>query len=274
MISLSNIIKKHIAKSSGKDSFMIHIKPIIAETSDSLNDDDEELPLEEEIYDPREEIEQEVRALNEKKLSLEQEILGIEQDIDMRLSEVQNEIRLQQEAFQKECEQLKEETYQNAYDSGYQEGLLEGKSAYNERLEEAQKIIGLSNKDYVANIVDSEEVIMKLAVEIANRVLRKNLLQDESLYVEFVKSALKQVKEMRGIRIRVSPDNYERILKYKNELQQLITIDDPIYIIPDDDIGVYDCYIDSEIGRVDVSLDTQIKEMKSRLMELLGGNEE
>ena len=115
---------------------------------------------------------------------------------------------------------------------------------------------------------------MKLAVEIANRVLRKNLLQDESLYVEFVKSALKQVKEMRGIRIRVSPDNYERILKYKNELQQLITIDDPIYIIPDDDIGVYDCYIDSEIGRVDVSLDTQIKEMKSRLMELLGGNEE
>ena len=103
MISLSNIIKKHIAKSSGKDSFMIHIKPIIAETSDSLNDDDEESPLEEEIYDPREEIEQEVRALNEKKLSLEQEILGIEQDIDMRLSEVQNEIRLQQEAFQKEC---------------------------------------------------------------------------------------------------------------------------------------------------------------------------
>ena len=274
MISLSNIIKKHIAKSSGKDSFMIHIKPIIAETSDSLNDDDEESPLEEEIYDPREEIEQEVRALHEKKLSLEQEILGIEQDIDMRLSEVQNEIRLQQEAFQKECEQLKEETYQNAYDSGYQEGLLEGKSAYNERLEEAQKIIGLSNKDYIANIVDSEEVIMKLAVEIANRVLRKNLLQDESLYVEFVKSALKQVKEMRGIRIRVSPDNYERILKYKNELQQLITIDDPIYIIPDDDIGVYDCYIDSEIGRVDVSLDTQIKEMKSRLMELLGGNEE
>ena len=51
-----------------------------------------------------------------------------------------------------------------------------------------KKIIGLSNKDYVANIVDSEEVIMKLAVEIANRVLRKNLLQDESLYVEFVKS--------------------------------------------------------------------------------------
>ena len=47
-----------------------------------------------------------------------------------------------------------------------------------------------------------------------------------------------------------------------------------IYIIPDDEIGVYDCYIDSEIGRVDVSLDTQIKEMKSRLMELLGGNEE
>lgn len=273
MISLSRVIKNYAANADN-DTFTIAIKALIAEQEEPEIENAEEDQELEALDCMKAELEEQINQLLEKKQNLEKEILEIEEDIQARLAEVQEEIEQQRNAFHKECESYKEQTYQTAHDEGYQTGLLEGKSVYDGRLDEARKIIELSHNDYVANIANSEETILRIAIEVSNRVLRKQLLEDNDIYAEYIKSAIKQVKEMKGIRIRISPTNYERVLKYKNEFQQLITVDEPLYMIPDDDIGTYDCLIDSESGRIDVGIETQIEEMKVKLLELLGGNEE
>lgn len=270
MISLSKIIKRFCAQSDD-ESFEISIKSLAPEIEEIVVENEENQEV---FIDPREEIQEEVDALNAKKAQLEDEVLQIEKDIQERLDEVQADIEKQKAVFQEECESYRKETYHEAYDSGYQKGILEGKASFHEKLEEAKEIIASSHKDYTKNIEDSEETILKLAIQVANQVLRKQLLENEEIYVEYVKSAIKHVKEMKGIRIRVSPDNYQRVNKYRDEFSQLITADERVYIIPDDELTTFDYFIDSESGRVDAGLDTQIEELQKKLLEILGGNDE
>lgn len=269
---MSKVIKKHNAQSDN-GSFEITIKSLAKEVEEAVEEEIEE-EQQEPFIDPREEIQKEVNSLNAKKAQLEEEILQIEQDIQERLDEVQADIEKQRTIFQEECESYREETYHEAYDAGYQKGILEGKASFHDKLEEAKEIIELSHKDYAKNIEDSEETILKLSMQVANQVLRKQLLEDEVIYTEYIKSAIKHVKEMKGIRIRVAPDNYQRIYKYRDEFSQLITNDEQIHIIPDEELTTFDYLIDSESGRVDAGLDTQIQELQKKLLEILGGKDE
>lgn len=272
MISLSKIIKNHVALTD-EEALEISIK-LLAQEPEDLDEPEEEEEEKEPYIDPREEIQKEVDSLNQKKTQLESEVLKIEEDIQSRLIEVQEDIEKQKEIFHEECESYREETYHTAYDAGYQKGLIEGQASFHDKLEEAKEIITLSHKDYIKNIEDSEETILKLSIQIANQVLRKQLLENEGIYTEYIKSAIRHVKEMKGIRIRISPDNYQKIYKYRDEFSQLLTVDEQVYIIPDEELASFDYLIDSDSGRMDASLDTQIQELQTKLLEILRGKDE
>jgi len=45
------------------------------------------------------------------------------------------------------------------------------------------------------------------------------------------------------------------------------------FIYPDDDLEEFSCYIESEHGRIDASVSSQLVELKKNMMELLKGDE-
>lgn len=58
-------------------------------------------------------------------------------------------------------------------------------------------------------------------------------------------------------------------VKSKNELKTLVTNDTDLYVYANAELNEQDCFIESAFGRIDLSIDTQLEQLKEQLLDLL-----
>jgi flagellar assembly protein FliH len=67
----------------------------------------------------------------------------------------------------------------------------------------------------------------------------------------------------------VNPSRYSFLLSRKDELIALFPREVDFYIYPDEDLLEEACLIESANGRIDASVDSQLDEIKNKLIDLL-----
>ncbi|WP_185147933.1 flagellar assembly protein FliH [Peribacillus simplex] len=169
-------------------------------------------------------------------------------------------------------EQAQKEGYQQGVEDGFQKGYNEiaGDIAF------AKEVVESSKKDYRQHIESSETVILNLAVKVAEKIIGHQLEKDEESFLSIVKRAIKEARDYREVQLHIHPVQYQSILSHKEELIAIFPKDTELYIFPDDEIEENSCIIESENGRIDASVDSQLQEIKVKLTELLweGNNDE
>lgn len=177
-----------------------------------------------------------------------------------------------QEAKQKAIEEHElahNEAYEKGYQAGMSKGCEDGFQTYTSKLEEAKQIIHAAKADYEETIQAADQTILMISMQVAERIIATQLSEYKEHYHSYVKNALKEAKHYRNIKLIVHPEKYQELLSYKDELQAMLPVEAGLYILPDEELSVEDCMIDSDNGRIDATCKSQINEIKTRLIEWL-----
>ncbi len=160
---------------------------------------------------------------------------------------------------------------EKAYQSGYQAGV----QSCREELEESVKGVikrFTSMIDDLASqrrrlLLDSEEAIVKLACEIAKRVIGTLAEVSEKPVIEVTKRALKYLSERQKITIRVNPEDAQILRKYSSDWLEGNASRDMVEIKEDARIKRGGCLIEGETGNVEAELDRQVEMIRRALLE-------
>ncbi|MDR4886500.1 flagellar assembly protein FliH [Fredinandcohnia sp. QZ13] len=184
-----------------------------------------------------------------------------------------NSVRQQVLVEKRNWEEEQEELYRKTSEEGFQSGMIEGREQgyqeYSDLLTEARKIIDASKHDYNQYLDSSEEVILKLSMKVAEKVIGIHLSQQPEDFTHLVKKAIKEVKEHSDITIQVHPRFYPIVIEQKEDLTAILNRETNLFIYPNEDLGEADCEIESSFGKINASVDTQLSEIKEKLLSLL-----
>jgi flagellar assembly protein FliH len=110
----------------------------------------------------------------------------------------------------------------------------------------------------------AEPEVVRLALAIAKKILRREAHVDPILLAGVVRSALQRVDSSMNVRMRVSP---RTIQKWKGSFQK--ECESGLSIVPDPGFADDQCRVESEVGTTELSLTGALKEIDERFMELL-----
>jgi flagellar assembly protein FliH len=182
--------------------------------------------------------------------------------------QIRQQIYLEKQEWEQQSSLLAEESRQLGFEQGYQEGKNQGYADYRQPILFAQETVEAAKRDYQNHIESSEKVILDLGVKIAGKILGEKLAATEG-FLALVKRALKNSRDYKDIQLHVHPKHYQDLLAQKEELIAIFPKDIDFYIYPDDELEETSCIIESENGRIDASVDSQLEEIKIKLFEML-----
>jgi flagellar assembly protein FliH len=192
----------------------------------------------------------------------------INQAAAMKESALQ-EMEEQRNSWIGEKEKLMEQAYSEGHKKGFQDGKKEAFQQYSSLIEEAKLTIELALSEHDEKVESSMESIVTLGMKVAEKIVAHTIDKDSAAFSKMVQAALKEVKEREQIKILVNPKQYPLILENKQLLQNMINSHYELSVFPEADLPEYGCWIDSSAGRMEVSVQTQLKEIKEMLLHLV-----
>lgn len=118
-------------------------------------------------------------------------------------------------------------------------------------------------------LTELQPYVVRVAVEVARRVVRRELEGDPGMIARTVGSALEQVAGASQVRVRVHPLDAQVL---QGTIRELVTTPEraaAVEIVPDGAVEPGGCVVESDRGIVDARLQTQFEEMQARLLDSL-----
>ncbi|MFK4998013.1 flagellar assembly protein FliH [Bacillus sp. N9] len=167
----------------------------------------------------------------------------------------------------------KKSVLEKAYEDGFQAGVRDGKESgyleYESLIDLAKRVIGDSKTAFTEYVEKAEETILELAIAVAERIIHSSLDEDKDKFIPLVQHALKEAREYKEVQIHVHPVHYEQLIEEKAELDRIFPNGIKCFIYPDAQLAEYSCVIESENGKIDATISTQLIELKEKLKQLL-----
>ncbi|MGD9498214.1 MAG: FliH/SctL family protein [Armatimonadota bacterium] len=108
--------------------------------------------------------------------------------------------------------------------------------------------------------------VVRIAVEVARRIVRRELTTDPGMIARTAEVALEQVTAASRITVRVHPLDAQVLQATISEIISAPDQAEIIEIVPDGTIDPGGCVVESDRGIVDARLRTQFEEMQARLL--------
>lgn len=161
------------------------------------------------------------------------------------------------------------EGFAQGKEEGFAQGYQEVMQQMNEELlrstERAQQLISMAEQQAQDTIIAAEGQIIDIVMAVCQKVLVREIDENEMAVVPIVKSALEKVREQEKIVIRINAENYNVVLKERNELQAMTVHGQSIQIVVDPDIEKGDCVIDTDNGSISTAIDDQLFAIRQAL---------
>lgn len=221
--------------------------------------------------------------VKERTLSLDEVLTERDQLLDKAYKEIAEEKRAVEvmrqtatediQAMQTAWEEEKSALQQEAYDEGFQLGYKEGRdkviAEMASSVQKANEVTEKAQENAEQYRVSQERVILELAMRTAERIIGETLETEQSKFLSIVKRALKEAREMKEIKLYVSLDYYQLVSNHRTELASIFPSDVPFLIFADEDFEATECYIETNHGRIVVTVDDQLNEIREQLIEIM-----
>ncbi|MDR2451625.1 MAG: HrpE/YscL family type III secretion apparatus protein [Candidatus Accumulibacter sp.] len=155
---------------------------------------------------------------------------------------------------------LAEEIYQKRHEEGYQDGIMAGKLEYSAKILETV----MSSVEYLENL---ETSIVRIVGEVTRKLIGE--MDREEVIVRLVRQALNSVRSERKVLIRVAARDEATV---RRDLAALLQQRDGgaagfLDILADPELSPGSCILESEMGVIEASLETQLKNMERTLLK-------
>ena len=262
---MSRIIRSTLAKQSEEKE--ITIQPCHLFQPDTVDGFEQ---LEEEPIITREEL----LAERDQLLADARKKFGLErQQFDQFRTEQLQVIEELKYMWEEEKLTLQQQAHEEGFAQGYEEGVQKANADMQQAIQTANDTMTHAKENAQAYIESQEAVILELALTATERILNTVLERDEEAFVSIIKRGLKEAREMKEIKIYVSPEYHAIVSKNRDELAEMFPTDVPVMIFVNEDLESTCSYIETNHGRIVVSIDTQLNELRLKLREILESKE-
>lgn len=163
---------------------------------------------------------------------------------------------------------------QNALDAGYQEGSEQAQNEIaleRERgLTESQRLIDQALIERADILKASEEIIVRLSLAVAKKVVGREIQQDPGIIIDFVKNIVELLSDADSIKVLVNPIDYEQLINNQYSITAPGQGIGSVELVSDERISPGGCIAESELGSIDGRLETRIDNLQSALTEAAG----
>lgn len=176
-------------------------------------------------------------------------------------------------ALQSEWENEKVVLQQQAYEEGFQTGFGEGRDKAHSEMATSVQLANETTQRSLENAhqyqASQERVILELAMQTASRIIGATLDVDKEKFLSVVRRALKEVREMKEIKLYVSNDYFKLVSDNRGELASIFPPNVPFLIFANEDFDSTECYIETNHGRIVVGIDNQLNHLREQLIEIM-----
>ena len=164
-----------------------------------------------------------------------------------------------------------EERLRQAYDAGIAEGRAAAAQAAEEALRSVVERLAATTADIAATrgeaLRRAEADMVRLSIEIARRILHRELSADTSVLEPLIRAALEKLQSQEVYRVRVHPD-LEQLVR---ACLQQIGRNSEIEVISDVTQPRGGAVFEINRGSLDASVETQLREIERGMADHLGG---
>lgn len=165
----------------------------------------------------------------------------------------------------REAERLREE----AVREGKEEGLKSAKETLDIQLRALEEEKDELHRQYDELILEAESRLIDILSDVYEKLIGISFQGDKEVLLYVISNALKGIDGSHSFTVRVSPDEYETIRQKQAVLENCIQGKDSyLEILSDNLLQPGGCSIETEKGIYDCGIDTQLNEIKKRLVLL------
>jgi flagellar assembly protein FliH len=168
------------------------------------------------------------------------------------------------------------EDAQTAFEKGRQEGIQEGRQAERDAQRDAQAAADRQRVKQAAALTEKfarerdqyssrvEHEVVKLALALAARILRREAQMDPLVLTSAVRVALGQLSKSAEVRLRVPPADFDLWL---DAMAHIPNIAPRPEVLIGEGMTTGECVVETEIGTVDLGIGAQLDEIERSLFD-------
>lgn len=161
--------------------------------------------------------------------------------------------------------------YQAGFDEGRRYTEKTSRAEYERRLAETENRLAQVTADLARQLdafrAAAERDIVRLAIAIAERVVKREIRLDDEFVVRQIQEAMKRVIGVERVRIRMNPQDEEIVRRRRSELLTSADAVRELTIEADETIPRGSCVLESDGGNVDASVQTQLERIEAALLK-------
>ncbi|WP_342600684.1 FliH/SctL family protein [Psychrobacillus sp. FSL H8-0483] len=202
-----------------------------------------------------------------------QDILNKKQALAIEMEETKQFIESERIAWDEQKLAFQQAAYDEGFVQGIEEGRMKALADMQQSLFTANETMTVAHENAAQYLQHQEHVILELAIRSAERILGAKLEENDELFLSIVKRGLKEAREMKEIKLYVSATYFTLVSSNREELASIFPIDVPFMIFVDEEMKETDGYIETNHGRIVVSIDEQLQELRRKLVDILDSME-
>jgi flagellar assembly protein FliH len=223
--------------------------------------------FEEEEEPPKDEVEAADEAeLQERRAKLARE------EAERLLAETKTKVAEMQAYTDQECRRLMDEArstgYLEGFDKGFAEAQAEFTSVNNPKMKELESLLENVSSFHEEMLSQNERQLVELAMTVCEKILGREIEADSRVIVSMLYKVLDENRREKNMRITVSPELMPAEAKVAADVRKLIAQTAPEALLTvDEDSPRGTLVVETSKGITDLSVDTQLKNIKDMLLE-------
>lgn len=216
-------------------------------------------------------LEPDAEAASQQNASI-QEQEQLKQEIEEARNELaglQAQIEQEKEQAQLEIDQMKAKAFEEANEQGYQEGYRKGLDSVQELQKQCEDERLQQEQEYQKKLEEMEPLMVDTLCDVYSHIFKVEAKEHKELVLKLLQDTLLKVDGTGSIIIHVAKEDYAYVQEQKGALLEEAGMQNgSVEIVSDAALARAQCMIETEGGVYDCSLDTELAELKRRLMLL------
>ena len=216
-------------------------------------------------------LEPDAEAASQQNTSIqEQEQLNQEiEEARNELAGLQAQIEQEKEQAQLEIDQMKAKAFEEANEQGYQEGYRKGLDSVQELQKQCEDERLQQEQEYQKKLEEMEPLMVDTLCDVYSHIFKVEAKEHKELVLKLLQDTLLKVDGTGSIIVHVAKEDYAYVQEQKGALLEEAGMQSgSVEIVSDAALARAQCMIETEGGVYDCSLDTELAELKRRLMLL------
>ena len=217
------------------------------------------------LLEPDAEVASQQNASIQEQEQLNQEI----EEARNELAGLQAQIEQEKEQAQLEIDQMKAKAFEEANEQGYQEGYRKGLDSVQELQKQCEDERLQQEQEYQKKLEEMEPLMVDTLCDVYSHIFKVEAKEHKELVLKLLQDTLLKVDGTGSIIVHVAKEDYAYVQEQKGALLEEAGMQSgSVEIVSDAALARAQCMIETEGGVYDCSLDTELAELKRRLMLL------